>query len=80
MFICQVLCTSIEGIYALQQGGPSAKISFNNNITYHTWQISALIVEILIGIWGCFGGVKGGLHLTWLYNANWLFTNLIIQK
>ena len=37
-------------------------------------------------MWGGFGGVSGvpevsrGLHLTWLYNANWLFTTLIIQK
>ena len=37
-------------------GGPSAKISFNN-ITYYTWQIWALIVEIC----NCHvGGVKGG--------------------
>ena len=28
---------------------------------------------------GVDGGLKG-LHLIWLYNANWLFINLIIQK
>ena len=44
----------------------SAKISFNNNITYYTWQIWALIVEIcnchvggVLGVFqGCWG-VKG---------------------
>ena len=33
--------------------------------------------------WGLsegFSGVLRGLHLTWLYNATLLFTNLIIQK
>ena len=57
-------------------------ISFYN-ITYYTWQIWALIVDIcnchvggVLGCWSC----QGGLHLIWLYNANWLFTNLIIQK
>ena len=33
--------------------------------------------------WGSFRGVVGcwgGLHLTWLYHANWLFTTLIIQN
>ena len=63
----------------------SAKISFNNNITYYTWQIWALIVEICNCHVGVFQGVLGhgvlrGLHLTWLYSANWLFTTLIIQK
>ena len=68
-------------------GGPSARFSFNNNITYYTWQIWALIVEICschVGVfWWCFGGLRGcqgGLHLTWLYNANWLLTTLSIQK
>ena len=32
------------------------------------------------GVSGVSGGVKGVLHLTSLYNANWLFTTLIIQK
>ena len=62
----------------------SAKITFNNNITYYTWQIWALIVEICNCHFGeCFWGgleVSRGLHMTWLYNANWLFTTLIIQK
>ena len=61
----------------------SAKISFNNSITYYTWQIWALIVEICnchVGVfWGC-QGCQGGLHLIWLYNDNWMFTTLIIQK
>ena len=43
----------------------SAKISFNNNITYYTWQIWVLIVDIcnchvggVLGMfWGCFRGV-----------------------
>ena len=38
----------------------SAKISFNNNITYYTWQIWVLIVEICnchMGGWGCFKGI-----------------------
>ena len=26
MFVCQVLCTGIQGIYALLMGGPSAKV------------------------------------------------------
>ena len=26
MFVCQVLCTGIQGIYALLIGGPSAKV------------------------------------------------------
>ena len=42
---------------------------------YHLSELKSLIV-----IWGCFGGCWGGLHLTCLYNANWLFTTLIIQK
>ena len=64
-------------------GVPSAKISCNINITYYTWQIWALIVEICnCHVGGVLGvlGMSGGLYLTWLYNANWLFTNLIIQK
>ena len=63
--------------------GPSAKISFNNNITYYTWQMWALIVECCnchVGVlWWCWG-MSSGLHLTWLYSANWLFTTLINQK
>ena len=61
----------------------SAKISFHNNMTYETWQIWALIVEIcnchVGGFWGCFGvlGSQGGLHVTWLYHANWLFITLM---
>ena len=84
----------IQGISALLPVGDggrtarrSAKIRFNNNITYYSWQIWALIVEICncdVGVlWGFFGGVKWvsrGLHLTWLNNANWLFTTRIIQK
>ena len=34
----------------------------------------------VLGILGVLGGVKGMLHSTWLYNANWLFTTQIIQK
>ena len=54
-------------------GGSYNKISFNNNITYCTWQIQALIPEICnchVGhvwvFWRCFGvlGVLRGLHLT----------------
>ena len=56
-------------------GGLSAKISFNNNITYYTWQIWALIVVFVIVMWGCFGSVKG-VTSDMTYNANWLFTNL----
>ena len=37
-------------------------------------------LKSVIVIWGVSGGVEGVLHLTWLYNANWLFTTLIIQK
>ena len=44
-------------------GGRSAKISFNNNITYYTWQIWPFIVEIcnchvggVFGVLGCWGG------------------------
>ena len=79
-FICQFWCTGIQGISAHSQGGPSAKISFNNNITYYTWQIWALIVEICnCHVWQCFGGAsgvlghQGGLHLTWLYNAETVY-------
>ena len=45
-------------------------------ITYYTWQIWALIVETF----NYHVGVSRGLHLTWIYNANWVLTNLIIQK
>ena len=42
-----------------------------------------IIVEIynyhVRGVLGVLG-VARGLHLTWLYNANWLYTNLIILK
>ena len=59
----------------------SAKISFNNNITYYNWQIWALIVEICIchlgGVSGVFQGCWGGLHMTWLCNANWLMMHLM---
>ena len=64
-------------------GGPTDMISFNNNIIYYTWQIWALIVEFcnchVGGVLGVLGSVEG-LHLTWLYSANWLYTTLIIQK
>ena len=62
-------------------GGPSAKVCssakfcvmvFKANITCQSWN--------LIVIWGVFWGVLRALHLTWLYNAHWLFTTLIIQK
>ena len=97
-FVCQVVCSSIQGIYSWLVGGPSAKvglsaklcvpvdlpgdlpiwaggtsartsakISFNNSITYNTWQIWTLIDEIcnyLVGDvlqvfwrwWRCWGG------------------------
>ena len=66
-FVCQVWCSSIQGIYSQFTGGPSAKVGlsakfgvavfkasildslggggrsakmkFNSNITYYTWQI-----------------------------------------
>ena len=37
-------------------------------------------VVFLGGVLGVSVGVQGVLHLTSLYNANWLFTSLIIQK
>ena len=43
------------------------------NMSSNTW-------NLLLSFGGYFGGVKGVLHLTSLYNANWLFTTLIIQK
>ena len=40
--------------------------------------ISHLILVTFI--WQLPAGCWGRLHLTWLYNANWMLTNLIIQK
>ena len=52
------------------QGGTSArtsaKISFNNNITYYTWQIWALIVEICNyhgGVLGVSRGVTSDMNI-----------------
>ena len=36
-------------------------------------------LKSFIIILGVLRGVKGMLHVTWLYNANWLFTTQIIQ-
>ena len=84
-FMCQVWCSSIQGIYSwftvgpsakvglsanfgvlvfkasllFSLGGPSAKISFKTNITFYTWQIWALIVEICNCHVGVFGGDRG---------------------
>ena len=48
-------------------GGRSAKISFNNNIMYYTWQIWALIVEIcncpLEDVLGVSGGISAKFEL-----------------
>ena len=90
-FVCQVLCTGMQGISALLPMGVggrsarrSAKISFNNNIKYYSWQIWTLRFEIcncVVGVaLGVSGECWGRLHLTWLCNTNWLFTTIIIQK
>ena len=66
-----------------RSAGRSAMISFNNNITYHTWQIWALIVEICNCHLGCVlrvSGVSREVTSDMTVNANWLFTVLIIQK
>ena len=68
-------------------GGRSAKITFNNNSTYYTLQIWALIVEICnCHVGGVDKGVKGDMTymsdmtVQWHDCTDWLFTNLIIQK
>ena len=67
MFICQVLCTGIQG-------------------KYHLSELKSLIAiwEVFKGcfrhVFGVFLGCQGGLPLTSPYNANRLFTTLIIQK
>ena len=59
-FICQVLCTGIQGISALVLGSPLAKEGCLPNLSS---------LAVLLWYWG----VSRGLHLTWLYNANWLY-------
>ena len=81
-FVCQVWCSSIQGIYAwFTAGCPSAKVCssakfcalvFKANITCQSWNLLLSFGGVL--------GVSRGLNLTWLYNANWLFTTIIIQK
>ena len=66
-----------------RSAGRSAKISLNTHMTYETWQIWVLIVDICnchVGsVLGVLGGVKGG-YIWHDYHANWLFTTLIIHK
>ena len=73
-------------------GGPSAKVClfatfcvllFRAFLLYYQGSIgqSRFLCQFwCTGIQGISGLLPGGLHLTWLYNANWLFTTLIIQK
>ena len=76
----------LEGWGSIAKVGSSAKfcvLVFKANITCQSW-------NLLLSFGGCFGGVLSmlqdvegvlrGLHLTWLYNAKWLFTTHIIQK
>ena len=37
------------------------------------YHLSEMISRFIV-IWGVFWGVSRGLHMTWLYSANWLFT------
>ena len=121
-FICQVWCSSIQGIYAWFTRGPSAKVG--SSAKFGVAVCKASILDSLggtsakVGSSAKFGvavckasilnsqggplakvgssaqfsvavskasildslGVSRGLHLTSLYNANWLFTTLIMQK
>ena len=84
-FICQFWCTGIQGISALFPWGLHLpRLALRNNITYYTWHIWALILEIC----NChFGGV---LEVFWGHWRGYiwndctmlteLFTTLIIQK
>ena len=48
MFICQVLCTGIQGIYALLMGGPSAKVGLSAKLGVPVFKVS--LFDYLAGV------------------------------
>ena len=76
-FVCQVWCSGIQGISALLPRGAIGQSRF----VCWLWCTGIDgIYALLPGVFQVCQGVSKGLHLTWLYNADWLFFNLIIQK
>ena len=76
---------SVQGGVDLPPDLPMCTLTSILHDKFGKYELSELKSFILI--WGMFWGLsgvsegcQGVLHPTWPYNANWLFTTLIIQK